>query len=356
MKQQKILFLDRDGTLIVEPADQQIDSIEKLRLLPDVIPSLLQLKASGYVFVMVSNQDGLGTDRFPTVQFEQPQQLMLDIFSSQGIHFESILICPHLSEDRCECRKPKVGLVMDYLVSQTIDRMQSYVIGDRETDVQLANNLGIKSIQIGRPDFPHWTAVSRHILLSSRMADVVRHTTETQIHLKINLDSQDPTNIDTGLGFLDHMLEQLAKHAGFALSLKVRGDLCVDDHHTVEDTAIVLGEGLRMALGDKWGIGRYGFVMPMDESLAHVTLDLSGRSSCHFQGTFGREKINDLSTELIPHFFYSFAEALKATLHISVQGENTHHMIESIFKGVGRSLRQAIIRNDIGLPSTKGVL
>lgn len=356
MKQKKILFIDRDGTLIEEPSDKQVDSLEKLALLPNVISSLLRLKEAGFVFVMVTNQDGLGTSSFPVEDFTAPHQMMLKILESQGIVFEAIKICPHLLADNCDCRKPKVGLLLDFLKEQIIDRRQSYVIGDRETDLQLADNLGITGHLYGGKETATWQEITDEILCKDRQAHVTRHSNETSIALAINLDKQNQISIDTGMGFFDHMLEQLAKHGGFSLSLRVKGDLHIDDHHTVEDTAIALGEGMRQALGDKIGIGRYGYVLPMDESITQVALDLSGRSYFVFKGQFLREKVNEFSTELVAHFFRSFAESLKATLHIDVQGENAHHMIESIFKAVGRALRQALIKNDIGLPSTKGML
>lgn len=356
MSQKKILFIDRDGTLIEEPFDCQVDQIEKLVFMPNVIPSLLQLKKAGYLFVMVTNQNGLGTASFPQKNFMLPHELMLRVFESQGIHFEAIRICPHLPDNGCDCRKPKVGLVLDYLSEQKIDREHSYVIGDRQTDIQLADNMGIKGIHIGQINMRSWIDVTSHILTKTRTACVIRNTNETQITVEVDLDQPDNVTVDTGIGFFNHMLEQLAKHGGFGLSLAVKGDLVIDDHHTVEDTAIALGDAFKKALNDKWGIGRYGFLLPMDESLAKVAIDLCGRSYFVFKGEFKREQVGDLSTELVPHFFRSLAESLKATLHIEVAGENTHHMIESIFKCVGRVLRQAFAKTDNSLPSTKGVL
>ncbi|MFI4954493.1 MAG: bifunctional histidinol-phosphatase/imidazoleglycerol-phosphate dehydratase HisB [Gammaproteobacteria bacterium] len=352
----KILFIDRDGTLIAEPEDKQIDSLEKLVFLPGVFSVLLQLKNAGYSLVMVSNQDGLGTESFPQTTFEQPHQLMLNIFRSQGIEFDDILICPHKSVDQCECRKPKLGLVQNYLVEQKIERNHSYVIGDRETDLQLAANMGIKGIRIAETGAKDWYEILSLILNKPRVATIVRNTNETKISITVNLDDPRVVNIQTGVGFFDHMLEQLAKHGGFGLQISVVGDLHIDDHHTVEDVGIALGQAMRQALGDKRGIARYGFLLPMDEALAQVALDLSGRFYFTFSGNFTREKVGDLSTELVPHFFRSLAENLKATLHIEVKGENTHHMVEGIFKAVGRALRQAFTKVDENLPSTKGVL
>lgn len=356
MTQHKILFIDRDGTLIQEPPDKQIDSYEKLELMPHVIPALLQLKAAGYIFVMISNQDGLGTASLPQANFDPPHRMMLRIFTSQDIHFESIRICPHLPADPCDCRKPKIGLVQDYLTKQKIDRDHSFVIGDRTTDIEFAENLGIRGIHFGAAETPTWLEVVQQILSRPRYAKKLRKTKETEVSVAVDLDQTDPILVHTGIGFFDHMLEQLAKHGGFSLSLSVKGDLHIDEHHTVEDTAITLGEALRKALGDKLGIGRYGFLLPMDESEAKVALDLSGRAYFAFEGTFPRERVGDLATELVPHFFHSLAEGLKATLHISIQGANTHHMIEAIFKGVGRTLRQAFAKTGVGLPSTKGTL
>ncbi len=356
MTQQKLLFIDRDGTLIEEPADKQIDSMAKLAFIPGVISALLQLKAAGYVFVMVSNQDGLGTDSLPHADFEPPHDMMLRVLASQGITFDSIRICPHKPIADCDCRKPKPGLLLDYLAEQKIDRDHSWVIGDRETDIQLAENLGIRGIYFGQKETPTWTEVVQQILARPRYAKVVRKTKETEVTVAVDLDNPDHIVVETGIGFFDHMLEQIAKHGGFSLSLLVRGDLHIDEHHTVEDTAITLGEALRKALGDKLGIARYGFLLPMDESLAQVALDLSGRFYFEFDGKFPRDSVGELSTELVPHFFHSLAEGLKATLHISVKGDNTHHMIESLFKGVGRTLRQAFTKTDTSLPSTKGTL
>jgi imidazoleglycerol-phosphate dehydratase/histidinol-phosphatase len=356
MGKQKILFIDRDGTLIQEPGDKQVDHINKLKLMPDVISALLQLKKAGFVFVLISNQDGLGTPSFPYENFITPHELMLDIFSSQNIHFEAIRICPHKPEDYCDCRKPKVGLIFDYLLNQSIDIAHSYVIGDRETDMELAKRLGIQGVCIGQSQFPSWTEVAEKILATNRTAKLIRKTKETEIDIHVNLDIPDSISIQTRLRFFDHMLEQLAKHGGFSLQAMVNGDHDIDDHHTIEDTAIVLGQAIRKALGDKWGIGRYGFLLPMDDALTQIALDISGRTYFKFSGDFQRESIGDISLEMIPHFFRSFADGLQATLHIEIKGENVHHMVESIFKGVGRSLRQAIARTDNSLPSTKGVL
>jgi len=348
----KYLFIDRDGTLIIEPADFQIDSIDKLEFLPEVFESLIKLKKAGFSFIMVSNQDGLGTASLPTESFDPPHELMLKIFASQGIIFDAIHICPHKREQNCECRKPKLGLLMDYMRDLNWDRENSYVIGDRDTDVQLAENLGIVGIKFSN----NWLEITQNIMDKPRSVEIRRKTNETDIAVKINLDSRDTVDIKTGIGFYDHMLEQLAKHGGFSLCVNVNGDLHIDDHHTVEDTAITIGEAIKKALGDKRGINRYGFLLPMDESQVKVALDLSGRSYFVFEGKFERDKVGELSTELVPHFFRSLSEGLKANLHIDVKGENAHHMVEAIFKGVGRTLRQAIEKSGENLPSTKGVL
>lgn len=354
MRCKKYLFIDRDGTLIEEPADFQVDSIAKFKLLPDVIPSLLKLKNAGFHFVMVSNQDGLGTASFPTEHFESVHLLMLDIFKSQGIEFEDIKICPHFQHQNCLCRKPNLGLVVDYLKNEQINFEQSFVIGDRQTDMELAKNMGIVGILISKEN--NWNQITEHLLNEQRIASISRKTNETAISATINLDQVEPIAIDTGIQFFNHMLEQLAKHGGFSLQLQACGDLQVDDHHLIEDVAIVLGETLRKALGEKRGLQRYGFLLPMDEALAQVAIDLSGRSFCQLTANFSREKINDFSTEMVSHFFKSLSSSLLASIHIEAKGENDHHIVESIFKAVGRSLRKALQKIDNNIPSTKGVL
>lgn len=355
MQKRKLLFIDRDNTLIDEPPDMQVDSVLKFKLQPHVIPVLLKLKEAGYGFVMVTNQDGLGTSSFPHENFLLVQNLLLEIFQSQGIEFEAIHVCPHFEGDSCECRKPKLGLVKEYLQRKDVDFEQSYVIGDRETDMQLARNMGLKGIHYGRDNI-FWPEIAEQVLFRTRYAKVKRKTNETNISVEINLDHTQQLSVNTGIGFFNHMLEQLAKHGGFSMVLDVAGDLHIDEHHTVEDTALALGQALKQALGDKLGIARYGFLLPMDESLAQIAIDLSGRPYFVFTGNFNRERVGDLPTELIPHFFRSLAESLGATVHVKVEGENTHHMIESIFKGVGRALRDAFNKKGTELPSTKGML
>jgi imidazoleglycerol-phosphate dehydratase/histidinol-phosphatase len=356
MSAEAVLFLDRDGTLIEEPADEQIDRLEKIRLLPDVIAALQELQRAGYRLVMVSNQDGLGSARYPHAQFEQVQQFLLALFGSQGIVFDAVFICPHLAAAQCECRKPRTGLVTDYVAQHVLDHARSAMIGDRDTDLQFASELGIRGLRVSRDGAPaeRWPEVVRTLL--ARRGAVTRTTRETSVEVQVELDRPAGSRIDTGIGFFDHMLEQLAKHGGFELQLRCRGDLHIDEHHTVEDCALALGEALRQALGDKAGIGRYGFLLAMDESEAQVALDLSGRAFFVFEGRFGREQIGTLPTELVPHFFRSLADALGAALHLAVRGENTHHMIEACFKGVGRALRPALRREGYELPSTKGAL
>jgi imidazoleglycerol-phosphate dehydratase/histidinol-phosphatase len=358
MSGQRVLFIDRDGTIITEPADKQIDSLQKFRLVPDVIAGLQRLRDAGYAFVMVSNQDGLGTESFPEPTFREPHEFLRELLKSQGITFSEEFICPHKPADNCHCRKPKTGLLDDYLRSHPIDRDHSYVIGDRETDLQLAQNLGIQGIRVRTEETPGetWPEIAARLTARARVATVVRKTKETDIKVEVNLDRESPIHIETGLGFFDHMLEQIAKHGGFSLQLTCKGDLHIDEHHTVEDCALALGQALKQALGDKRGIHRYGFLLPMDEALAQVAIDLSGRPYFVFEGQFGRDIVGQLPTELVPHFFRSLAETLGAAINLKVQGENTHHMIEACFKGVGRTLRQAFRITDTELPSTKGML
>jgi len=358
MNHERILFIDRDGTLIEEPPDEQVDSLGKLRLLPGVIPALLDLQRAGYRLVLVSNQDGLGTDSFPEAAFREPQDFLRTMFESQGIVFEAEFFCPHFEADGCECRKPRTGLLTEFLASRALDPAHSYVIGDRDTDMQLAENLGLEGLRVRARGTPEesWPAIAERLCRVERTASVRRQTRETTIDVAVNLDRTTPVSISTGIGFFDHMLEQVAKHGEFSLELACRGDLHVDEHHTVEDCAIALGTALREALGDKRGIGRYGFVLPMDEALAQVAIDLSGRSYAVFTGHFGREAVGGLPTELVPHFFRSLADSLGAAIHVEVRGENTHHMIEACFKGVGRALRRAIRVRGTELPSSKGVL
>lgn len=356
MSQRKILFIDRDGCLIEEPADEQIDAYEKFRLMPGVIPALLKLKDAGFRFVMVSNQDGLGTESFPQAQFEGPQNLLLQILESQGITFDAVHIDPSRPEDQSPNRKPGVGMLLDYLRDPGLDRTQSAVIGDRETDLQLAANMGLKGYRIGG-DGLDWPAIATALLATPRTGKIERKTNETGIRVAVNLDTPKPIRIQTGIGFFDHMLEQIAAHGGFSLDLHCDGDLHVDEHHTVEDCALALGSALDQALGDRVGVGRYGFVLPMDESLARVAVDLSGRPVFVLHGEFPRESVGGLHTEMVSHFFASLAQTLRCAIHIELTGDNTHHLVEACFKGVGRALRPALSRGvTAGVPSTKGLL
>lgn len=353
----RTLFIDRDGTLVEEPADFQIDDLSKVKLVANVIPALLQLRDHGFSFVMVSNQDGLGTNSFPHEQFAQCQQHILSLFNSQGIEFDEIYICPHLPDAGCECRKPRAGLLTKYLGANNIDLRMSAVIGDRTSDQDLASRIGVRSFLVDPKDAARsWSDIVTALCYCDRVATVDRQTRETNIRVVVNLDTESPIEVSTGIGFFDHMLEQVAKHGGFSLKIDCSGDLEIDDHHTVEDTAICLGTALRDALGNKNGIERYGFVVPMDESEASASIDLSGRANFKFDGSFANDRVGEMSTEMVQHFFLSLADSLGAALHLRVRGENTHHMVEACFKAVGRVLRQAIRRDGNSLPSTKGML
>ncbi len=351
----KILFVDRDGCLIEEPADEQIDSYEKLALLPGVIAALLRFVASGYELVMVTNQDGLGTDSFPEAHFNGPHELLLRILSSQGIRFHEVLIDRSFPHEGLDTRKPGIGLMRGWLADDSWSRAASAMVGDRETDLQFAANLGVRGFRVG-PQGIAWDELAHQVLDVPRTAEVVRKTKETRITVRVDLDKVAEPKVRTGLGFFDHMLEQIGKHGGFALAVECDGDLHIDDHHSVEDCGLALGQALRQALGDKRGIARYGFALPMDESAAEARLDLSGRPYFVFDGQFPRERVGELATEMVPHFFRSLCETLGANLHLAVRGDNAHHMVEACFKVVARTLRQAIRREGDELPSTKGTL
>jgi len=351
----KLLFVDRDGCLIEEPADEQIDSYDKLALLPGVIAALQRFVAAGYELVMVTNQDGLGTDSFPETDFVGPHELLLRIFSSQGIAFREVLVDRSFPHEGKDTRKPGVGLMRGYLADDGWSRAASLMVGDRETDLQFAANIGVRGFRVGAQGVD-WTDIAHQVLDAPRTATVTRNTRETRITVSVNLDKVDEPQVRTGLGFFDHMLEQIGKHGGFALALSCDGDIHVDEHHTIEDCALALGQAMKQALGDKRGIGRYGFSLPMDESAADARLDLSGRPYFVFEGVFPRDRVGEISTELVPHFFRSLCETLGANLHLSVRGENAHHMVEACFKVVARALRQAIRREGSELPSTKGAL
>ena len=351
----KILFVDRDGCLIDEPADEQIDSYEKLDLLPGVIAALQRIVGAGYELVMVTNQDGLGTARFPQASFDGPQDLLLRILASQGIRFGEVLIDRSFPQDGLDTRKPGVGMMRQYLADDGWKRADSAMVGDRETDLQFAANMGVRGFRVG-PRGLSWAEIAHQLLDRPRTAEVVRNTKETRIKVRVDLDRQADPVAHTGLGFFDHMLEQIGKHGGFALRIECEGDTEIDEHHTIEDCALALGQALREALGDKRGIARYGFTLPMDESQASAALDLSGRPYFVFEGQFPRERVGELPTELVPHFFRSLCDTLGANLHLAVKGDNAHHMVEACFKVTARVLRQAIRREGDELPSTKGAL
>lgn len=351
----RILFVDRDGTLIIEPPDHQIDSLEKLELINGVIPALLDLQRAGYELVIVSNQDGLGTDSYPQADYDRVQTKMLSLFASQGIAFKAIHIDPHFEHQGSPNRKPGIGMVLEYLKSGELDLRDSWVIGDRDTDLQLAANMGIGGFKLeeGKLD---WAAIAHQLLKQPRQARLHRKTKETDIRVFVDLDAGGSSTCQTGIGFFDHMLDQFASHGNFRLELSCDGDLEIDEHHTVEDCALALGQALDQALGERRGIGRYGFTLPMDESLAEVAIDLSGRPVFEFEASFGREQVGELSTEMVRHFFASLSQSLRAAIHMQVKGENTHHQIEALFKGAGRALRPALARSGHDLPSTKGTL
>lgn len=351
----KLLFVDRDGCLVVEPADEQLDNFGKFDLLPGVVAALQRCVAAGYELVMVTNQDGLGTASFPEADFVGPQELLLRVLASQGIGFREILIDRSFAHEGRDTRKPGTGMLRHYLADDAWSRADSAMVGDRETDMQFAANLGIRGFRVGA-DGLDWREIAHRLLDQPRVGEVLRTTRETRINVRVDLDRATDPQVATGIGFFDHMLEQLGKHGGFALTLRCEGDTHIDEHHTIEDCGLALGEALRRALGDKRGIGRYGFSLPMDESAADARLDLSGRACFVFEGKFPRERVGGLPTEMVPHFFRSLCDALGANLHLSVHGDNAHHMVEACFKVVARTLRQALRRDGDALPSTKGLL
>jgi imidazoleglycerol-phosphate dehydratase / histidinol-phosphatase len=362
----KVLFIDRDGTIIVEPQpDQQVDTLEKLEFLPYAISSLKKLQDFGYELVMVSNQDGRGTDSFPEEDFQKPQQKMLDILASEGIRFAEIFIDDSFPHQNSPYRKPNTGLLTRYLASNVLDLEHSYTIGDRETDVQLAVNLGCKAIRYATEADPrailssiNWIEICDFLTRKSdRLVTLERNTKETRISLTLNLDGNGNHQIDTGLKFYDHMLDQLARHSGVDLVLSVQGDLEIDEHHTIEDSAIALGKAFKTALGDKRGIERYGFLLPMDEALVQCAIDFSDRAYFIYKGSFNREYVGDFPTEMFEHWMKSFSEHAGMNLNLAIlDGENTHHMIEASFKALAKCIKQAIRVTGTELPTTKGVI
>ncbi|MDB5226780.1 MAG: bifunctional histidinol-phosphatase/imidazoleglycerol-phosphate dehydratase [Bacteroidota bacterium] len=372
----KVLFIDRDGTLIHEPEDFQIDSFEKLRFIPNVIYYLSKIvRETDYILVMVTNQDGLGTKSFSEKKFWPAQNFMLEVLKNEGIVFKDVFIDRSFAKDNHPNRKPNTGMLTAYLNGKC-DLQHSFVIGDRLTDIQMAKNLGAKGILIGRSkdktddkklkqnelketialQTDNWKDIYEFLTTSPRKAIVQRDTNETKINVSLNLDGTGRSSIKTGLGFFDHMLEQLAKHSGCDIEIKVKGDLQIDEHHTIEDTAIALGDAFHRALGEKRGIQRYGFLLPMDDVLAQVAIDFSGRSWLVWKADFKREKIGEMPTEMFYHFWKSFTDAAKCNLNIKAEGSNEHHKIEAIFKAVAKSIKMAVKRDGTELPTTKGKL
>lgn len=349
----KILFIDRDGTILKEPEDEQIDSFQKFQFVPGAIGALSFIAAhTDYQFVLVSNQDGLGTDSYPESDFWPTHNLMLDILKGEGIEFAAQHIDRSFPEDNLPTRKPGTAMLAQYINDAEVDMSYCYVIGDRENDRLLAQNLGCRYL------FPDWEKVREIVLAGSRVAEVRRTTKETDIYIRVGLDGNGESNISTGLGFFDHMLEQIAKHGNIDLTVTCNGDLHVDEHHTIEDTALALGTCLLKALGDKRGIERYGFALPMDDCLCQVALDFGGRPWLVWNAEFRREKIGEMPTEMFLHFFKSLSDAAHMNLNIKAEGSNEHHKIEGIFKAFARALKMAVKRDveHFNLPSSKGVL
>lgn len=354
----KVLFIDRDGTLIREPADEQIDSFEKLQFVDGVFRNLAFIAAHlDYKLVMVTNQDGLGTPSFPEETFWPVHNFILQTLKGEGIVFDDILIDRHFPEENAPSRKPGTALVNKYMEDSNYDMASSYVIGDRNTDELFAQNIGCKALILGR-DGMTWDKVAELLFAGERTAEIRRTTKETDVLVRLNIDGSGRSEISTGLGFFDHMLEQLAHHGMMDVYIKVNGDLNVDEHHTIEDTAIALGDCLLKALGSKRGIERYGYCLPMDDSLCTVALDFGGRPWLVWDASFTRERIGDMPTEMFRHFFKSLSDSARMNLNISAQGDNEHHKIEGIFKALARSLRMAVKRDiyHYELPSSKGVL
>ena len=373
----KILFIDRDGTLVLEPDDEQIDSLEKLEFYPEVFTYLGKIsKELDYELVMVTNQDGLGTKSFPEEFFWPAHNKLLNSFKNEGVTFSEIFIDRSFPNDNASTRKPRTGMLTNYLDNSEYNLSESYVIGDRISDMELAKNLNSKGILINidniklkeetKNDFDDvislktnsWSEIYSHLKLKDRVVKKIRKTNETDIVINLNLDGKGKSTIDTGISFFDHMLDQLARHGGIDLDIKINGDLDVDEHHTIEDAGITLGEAFHDALGEKIGIERYGFCLPMDDCLAQVSIDFGGRSWLVWEAEFKREMIGKMPTEMFMHFFKSFCDGAKANLNIKAEGKNEHHKIEAIFKAFARTIKQAIKRDPekMILPSTKGNL
>lgn len=360
----KILFLDRDGTLILEPEDEQIDTLEKLEYYPGVFQWLSRIVTElDYELVMITNQDGLGTASFPEDTFWPAHKKMMNALEKEGISFSEVLIDKSFPEENLDTRKPGTGLLQKY-IHGNYDLAKSFVIGDRESDVQLAENLGAQGIFLGANcskktalTTTHWKDIYQLLKQKPRTATISRNTKETQIEVRVNLDGNGKSNIQTGLGFFDHMLEQIARHGQIDLDIQVLGDLEIDEHHTIEDTALALGSAFKEALGSKKGIERYGFLLPMDDCLAQVAIDFGGRPWLVWKVDFKREMIGEMPTEMFMHFFKSFTDTAACNLNIKAEGVNEHHKIESIFKAFAKALKNAIRKNeDFQIPSTKGIL
>jgi imidazoleglycerol-phosphate dehydratase/histidinol-phosphatase len=362
----KVLFIDRDGTLVIEPpVDYQLDSLDKLEFYPGVFQWLSRIsREMEYEIVMVSNQDGLGTDSFPEATFWPAQNKIIQAFENEGVRFDEILIDRSFPEDKAPTRKPGTAMLSKYIYGD-YDLENSFVIGDRMSDIELAENLGAKGILLGNKatsssavfTSKDWGDIYRLLIGQNRIAEKKRTTSETDILVTVNLDGSGISQIDTGIGFFDHMLEQLSKHGGIDLVISVKGDLEIDEHHTIEDVALTLGEAFSSALGAKKGIQRYGFLLPMDDCLAQVAIDFGGRPWLVWDADFKREMIGEMPTEMFMHFFKSFSDAARCNLNIKVDGNNEHHKIEAIFKAWAKAIKMAVSRtNNFSIPSTKGTL